>query len=65
MTQATQKDIGKWCKFWDYNYVNYNIGRLKEIVKLRNAEFTDMFDNVYWNCTPLTQEQIKCLGLEE
>jgi len=65
MTQATEKDIGKWCKFWDYNKKVYIIGKLKDYVKHRNGKFSDYFYNAYFKCIPLTQEQIKVLGLEE
>ena len=62
MTQSTQSDIGKWCKFG-----NDMIAKLRNIDKDMISFFVPDIDKYieYDNCTPLTQEQIKCLGLEE
>ena len=62
MTQATEKDIGKWCKFYLKNEV-YHIAILNDIIDC-DSRFDDGF-HLYENCEPLTQEQIKVLGLEE
>ena len=63
MTQATEKDICKWCKFWDNETAKITIDKLSLIACNRYVCEDNLWD--YDNCTPLTQEQIKVLGLEE
>ena len=67
MTQATEKDIGKWCKFvYDDLPSEFTIGKLWKISEDNGEEYFYNEDTVcgYEFCTPLTQEQIKVLGLE-
>lgn len=66
MTQATEKDIGKWCKFITHDRIDC-IAKLWCVMKRNNCDYYlgEGVVNEYTICTPLTQEQIKCLGLEE
>ena len=64
MRKATKNDIGKWCKFSYCDEIEL-IAILDEIdsygfyPKNKDAEWIQ-----YDHCTPLTQEQIKILGLK-
>ena len=62
MTQATEKDIGKWCRFG-----NDMIAKLKNIdIDVNSYYVPDISRYIeYDKCTPLTDKQIKYLGLEE
>lgn len=67
MTQATEKDIGKWCKFYGtFPEEVLTIAKLSKIEGLfcyRSRQFVADAWTLY--CEPLTQKQIKFLGLEE
>lgn len=67
MTQATKKDIGKWCKFENDDDTEVCIEKLFSIIYYKETKvFESSFLNRHWNiCTTLTEEQIKVLGLEE
>ena len=55
--------IGKWCKFRDKNFEKfYYLCVLKEVDE--KGYFHDSEDDVWDICEPLTDEQIKILGLE-
>ncbi len=67
MTQATEKDIGKWCIFSDKNDLYKKMITQLEYIGNSCGKIIYTTDSGYdfEKCTPLTQEQIKVLGLEE
>ena len=68
MTQATEKDIGKWCKFYNSNGDIYDIGILSDVYKdTRNQVcYMNRFDSFPdHECKPLTQKELKTLGLKQ
>ena len=54
--------IGKWGKFWDDNKERFIIGKLLYYSKDGDDPFESEF-NWFENFEPLTEEQIKVLGL--
>ena len=54
--------IGKWGKFWNDNKERFIIGKLLYYSKDRDDPFESEF-NWFENFEPLTEEQIKVLGL--
>lgn len=56
--------IGKWGKFYDSNPNNFIIDRLKSITPEKTKRFFGENTYFYMNFQPLTEEQIKILGLE-
>ena len=54
--------IGKWGKFWDDNKESFIIGKLLYYNKDEDTPFESEF-NWFENFEPLTEEQIKVLGL--
>lgn len=56
--------IGKWGKFQDLSANNFIIDRLKSITPEKTKRFFGEKTYFYMNFEPLTEEQIKILGLE-
>ena len=57
-----EKHVGKWGKFWDDNKERFIIGKLLYYSKDGDDPFESEF-NWFENFEPLTEEQIKVLGL--
>ena len=57
-----EKHVGKWGKFWDDNKERFIIGKLLYYNKDEDTPFESEF-NWFENFEPLTEEQIKVLGL--
>lgn len=57
-----EKHVGKWGKFWDDNKERFIIGKLLYYNKDEDDSFESEF-NWFENFEPLTEEQIKVLGL--
>lgn len=67
MKIANNEDIGKWCKFWNSEDEKFYIIAL--LYNIYEGEKSLRYDCKDWccydNCSPLTDEQIKILNLEE
>ncbi|MBO7432028.1 MAG: hypothetical protein J6U02_03945 [Elusimicrobia bacterium] len=58
--EATLKDVGKLCWFWEGSDVKARIGILNSIEKDINGRyFYTEIENLYLHCRPLTKEEIK------
>jgi hypothetical protein len=60
---ATEKDIGKWCKFWDYDDSNFEIDKLLSIDDTPHTSFPFITrQHIYAHCEPLTSADFAEMG---
>lgn len=56
--------IGKWGKFWDEDSFDFIISKLYFYNEENNAKFITSDNCPFYNFKPLSEEQLKILGLE-